>query len=151
MNSRFFNLCRVYSNLLKMTSVGEFPWGWFLEDRTQVYIEKKKLGIFTSKSCKDGKEMNKKAWCTCKVVVLRDKPIAFLTSSLPSPSPSPLTLLKLPIENTLQSTFRSLQMHSTDSKRPYKLCICSVILGELESFRNYKGFCIIFPKILDAI
>ena len=26
MNSRFFKLCRVYSNLLKMTSVGEFPW-----------------------------------------------------------------------------------------------------------------------------
>ena len=26
MNSRFFNLCRVYSNLLKMASVGEFPW-----------------------------------------------------------------------------------------------------------------------------
>ena len=26
MNSRFFNLCRVFSNLLKMASVGEFPW-----------------------------------------------------------------------------------------------------------------------------
>ena len=26
MNSRFFNLCRVYSNLLKMASAGEFPW-----------------------------------------------------------------------------------------------------------------------------
>ena len=26
MNSRFFNLCRVYSNLLKMASVREFPW-----------------------------------------------------------------------------------------------------------------------------
>ena len=25
-NSRFFNLCRVYSNLLKIVSVGEFPW-----------------------------------------------------------------------------------------------------------------------------
>ena len=25
MNSHFFNLCRVYSNLLKMASVGEFP------------------------------------------------------------------------------------------------------------------------------
>ena len=34
------------------------------------------------------------------------------------------------------------------SKRRYKICICSVILGELESFRNYKGFSIIFPKIL---
>ena len=36
MNSRFFNLCGIYSNLLKMASVGEFPWSWFLEDRTQV-------------------------------------------------------------------------------------------------------------------
>ena len=25
MNSRCFNLCRVYSNLLKMANVGEFP------------------------------------------------------------------------------------------------------------------------------
>ena len=26
MNSRFFKLCRVHFNLLKMASVGEFPW-----------------------------------------------------------------------------------------------------------------------------
>ena len=26
MNFRFFNLCCVYSNLLKMASGGEFPW-----------------------------------------------------------------------------------------------------------------------------
>ena len=26
------------------------------------------------------------------------------------------------------------------SKRRYKIFICSVILGELKSFRNYKGF-----------
>ena len=37
--------------------------------------------------------MYKNAWGTCKVVVLRNKPISFLTSSaLPSPS----SLLKLP-------------------------------------------------------
>ena len=35
--------------------------------------------------------------------------------------------------------------------RSCKVCICSVILGELESFRNFKGFSITFPKILDAI
>ena len=55
------------------------------------------------------------------------------------------------IENTfqaIQSTFRCLEMHS---KRQYKICICSVILGQLESFRNCKGFGIIFPKILGAI
>ena len=32
-----------------------------------------------------------------------------------------------------------------------KICICWVILGKLESFRNYKGFSIIFRKILDAM
>ena len=36
-------------------------------------------------------------------------------------------------------------------KRQYKVCMCTVILEELESVRNYKGFSIIFPKILDAI
>ena len=33
------------------------------------------------------------------------------------------------------------------SKRRYEIFICSVILAELKSFRNYKGFSIIFPKI----
>ena len=32
-----------------------------------------------------------------------------------------------------------------------KICFCSLILGELEAFRNYKGFCVIFPKSLDGI
>ena len=36
------------------------------------------------------------------------------------------------------------------SKQGFKICICSVILGQFESFRNYKGIPIIFPKILDA-
>ena len=39
--------------------------------------------------------MYKKAWCTCKLVVLLNKPIAVLTFSLPSPS----SLLNLPIGN----------------------------------------------------
>ena len=37
------------------------------------------------------------------------------------------------------------------SKEPYNICICSVILGQLEPFRNNKGFSMISPKILDAI
>jgi len=37
------------------------------------------------------------------------------------------------------------------SKRRYKICVRSVILGKLESFRNYKGFTVIFPNILAAI
>ena len=55
------------------------------------------------------------------------------------------------IENTflaIQTTFRSLEMYS---KRSCKVRICSVILGDLESVRNFKGFNIIFPKILDTV
>ena len=37
------------------------------------------------------------------------------------------------------------------SKWCYKICICFVILGELECFRNYKGLSITFPKISDAM
>ena len=37
--ARFFKPCWVYSNLLKMSNVGEFPWSWFLGDRTQVKKE----------------------------------------------------------------------------------------------------------------
>ena len=38
-----------------------------------------------------------------------------------------------------------------NSKRRYKIWIYSVILGQLECFRNQKGFSIILPKIVDAI
>ena len=54
-------------------------------------------GTFTLQSGNDSKEMYKKAWCTCKLVVLLIKPIAFLPFSLPSAS----SLLKLPNYNTL--------------------------------------------------
>ena len=38
------------------------------------------------------------------------------------------------------------------SKRRYKICIFSVILWELEAFRNYKqGFSVTFRKFLDGI
>ena len=43
----------------------------------------------------------------------------------------------------VQGTFRSLEIHS---ERRYKIFICSVILGELKYFQNYRGFSIIFPK-----
>ena len=49
--------------------------------------------------------------------------------------------------NTLSRVLK-LEVHP---KRRHKICISSVILGQLESFRNYKGLSIIFPKILDAI
>ena len=37
------------------------------------------------------------------------------------------------------------------SKQRFKICICSVIQEELEFFRNYKGFSIVFLKIFGAI
>ena len=41
-------------------------------------------------------------------------------------------------------TFSPLEMYS---KWRYKICTCLVILGKLESFRNYtEGLSIIFPK-----
>ena len=43
--------------------------------------------------------MYKKARCTCKFVVLLNKPVVFLTFSLPSPS-SLLKLLSVPIMRT---------------------------------------------------
>ena len=49
-----------------------------------------KSGIFTGSCAIDGKEMYKKAWCTCKVVVLPCQAIAYLTFSSPPH-------LKLPI------------------------------------------------------
>ena len=48
------------------------------------------------------------------------------------------------IENAfqaIQSIFRPLEMHSEPR---YKICFCSVIIGELESFRNYQGFSYFF-------
>ena len=59
-----------------------------------------------------------------------------------------LNSLKTLFSVRTQSFFRSLEIHS---KRGYKICSCSVILGELMSFRNHKGFSIIFLKIIDAI
>ena len=50
---------------------------------------------------------------------------------------------------TIQSTLRPLQIHS---KRRYKISICSIFLGKLDTFfQKSKGFNIIFAKILNAI
>ena len=74
-----------------------------------------KLGIFTGSRAVDGKEMYKKAWCTCKVVVLPCQAIAFFTFS------SPLHL-KLPvIYDTLWSVRNrivSVQLNCSHWKQP---------------------------------
>ena len=93
-NSHFFSLYRDYSNSLTLS--------WISINHTQVHEEnefrhclftsftKRKLGIFTDSRAVEGKEMYKKAWCTCKVVVLPYQAIAYLTFSSPPH-------LKLPI------------------------------------------------------
>ena len=43
-----------------------------------------KLGNFTGSRAVDGKDMYKKVWCTCKVVVLPGQAIAYLTFSSPN-------------------------------------------------------------------
>ena len=102
MNSRVFTVFHVYSNSLKMSNVGEFLWSCLLglkreskNSSSLVYIlhitcdrafSRRSRRAVTATNC------TKKAWCTCRVVVLLIIPIAFLRSSLPSPS----SLLKLP-------------------------------------------------------
>ena len=103
MNSHFFSLYRDYSNLLTLSNASELFWSWISINHIQVHKEKEnfviaclrpsqnvKLGIFTGSRAVDGKEMYKKAWCTCKVVVLPCQAIVYLTFSSPPH-------LKLPI------------------------------------------------------
>ena len=52
------------------------------------------------------------------------------------------------LKSLFRLSFRSLEMHS---KRRYKICICSVMLGKPEVFRNYEGFSVTFPKIVGAM
>ena len=54
-----------------------------LRSRSHVNL---KFGHFTSLLCRKGEEMNKKARCTCRVVVLLMKPVGLWTFPLPSPS-----------------------------------------------------------------
>ena len=108
--------------------------------------------IYTSRNLGGEKKVSSyRAWeekgvervvCTCKI---------FQTASYPETRRTQRRFPLKYIDNTfsaIQSTFRCLEMYS---KRHYKICICSVVLGVLESSRNYKGLSITFPKILDAI
>ena len=76
-------LC-AYSNSFNSSNAGRFFWSWILKRLYRRLGKEKgsrcilcsrpgqnvKLGSFTLQSCSDGKEMFKRAWCTCKVVVL---------------------------------------------------------------------------------
>ena len=103
MNSHFFSLYRNYSNSLTLSNASVDSSGAeflltiskFMKRMNFVIAclrpsQNVKLGIFTGSRAVDGKEMYKKAWCTCKVVVLPCQAIAYLTFSSPPH-------LKLPI------------------------------------------------------
>ena len=92
-----------------MSNASELFWSWISINHIQVHKEKEnfviaclrpsqnvKLGIFTGSRAVDGKEMYKKAWCTCKVVVLPCQAIAFFTFSSPL-HPVHLKLPGLPV------------------------------------------------------
>ena len=69
--------------------------------------------------------MYKNTWCTCKVVVLHNKTIAFLTSWLQSPS----SLLKLPTADTLQASLerQKLKFYFLPEKRLYSLMFITAV------------------------
>ena len=72
--------------------------------------------------------MYKKSLCTCKVVVLRNKPIAFLTSSLPTPS----SLLELPkATTTATATKTSLNLRCFKLHRASSFSFNSSNIGKM--------------------
>ena len=52
--------------------------------------------------------------------------------------------------NCIEDSFKAIRS-TVRSPEMYSKSICSVVLGQLKSFRNYKGFSIIVPKFLAAI
>ena len=134
MNSHRFKLYRAYSISFTSSNVGKCFWSWILKGCIKVQEKKRKLlscvpvldktWIQAFSRCSRAtmaKKCTKKAWCTCKVVVLLIKPIAFLPFSLPSAS----SLLKLPIDTTTRPPFTrsdSLRVwvHWRETKLPKK-------------------------------
>lgn len=98
-----FRLYRAYSIFFNSSNVSYFFWSFILKNYRKrkllscVQIQEAKsvkLGIFTSYSCNDSREMYQKGWCTCGVVVLPTQThCAFLPFSLTSPL---LLLLYIP-------------------------------------------------------
>ena len=110
MNSHRFKPYRAYSILFTSSNVGKCFWSWILKDCIKVQEKKRKFlscvpvldktwiqALSRCSRATTAKKCTKKAWCTCKVVVLLIKPIGFLPFSLPSAS----SLLKLPINSNI--------------------------------------------------
>ena len=106
--SHCFKLYRAYSISFTSLNVGKCFWSWILKECIKVQEKKRKLlscfpvldktwiqALSRCSRATTAKKCTKKAWCTCKVVVLLIKPVAFLPFSLPFAS----SLLKLPISD----------------------------------------------------
>ena len=115
MNLRCLKLYRAYSISFTSSNVGKCFWSWILKDWFKVQEKKRKLwscvpvldktwiqALSRCSRATTAKKCTKKAWCTCKVVVLLIKPIAFLPFSLPSAS----SFLKLPIDSLVVSALQ---------------------------------------------
>ena len=90
MNSSFFSLCSVYSSSLKISKVGNFPgvdlfgtsfkfgkWKTNSSSLVYVYSMTRKIRHFHVVVVQWQPEIYQKEWCTFKLVVLLNKPIAF--------------------------------------------------------------------------
>ena len=89
-NSHRFKLYRTHSISFTSSNVGKCFWSWILKDCIKVQEKKRKLlscvpvldktwiqALSRCSRATTAKKCTKKAWCTCKVVVLLIKPIAF--------------------------------------------------------------------------
>ena len=81
-------LCQMQANSSRVEFYQPYPRLKFMKRMNFVIAcwgpsQNMKLGIFTVSRAVDDKEMYKKVWCKCKVVVLPCQAIAFLTFSSP--------------------------------------------------------------------
>ena len=83
----------IWSNSLTLSNASELFWTiskfmkrkWILSIACLRPSQNVKFGIFTSSRAVDSKEMYKKAWCTCKVVVVPCQAVTHLNFSSPLP------------------------------------------------------------------
>ena len=75
--------CQMYANPPEVEFLGtlsKFRKRYKISSLFVYILHESQVGLFTSYSCKNGKEMYKQVWCTGKVVVLLIKPIVFWRS-----------------------------------------------------------------------
>ena len=144
MNSHRFKPYRAYSISFTSSNVGKCFWSWILNDCIKVREKKRKLlscvpvldktwiqALSRCSRATTAKKCTKKAWHTCKVVVLLIKPVAFLPFWLPSTS----SLLKLPNKEFWQRRQRrQLFVPRQDYSNPLNMPHAGIKLPGIEFF-----------------